>query len=233
MTAAKRDDGRELGVGDDHFGFDAVPIEPVPAGTSLMVTGPSLDGLRELLLELLVGSRAEGTLLVAADVDSASATTDFEAVGGDDTPGRLRVVDCSPDVEAADTEYVRHVASPGDLTGIGMEFSALYEAFYADGCTRVRTGIYTLAPLLVYTQDLRTVFRFVHTITGRVRSAGGLCACAIDPSTQDERTINSLAHAFDGKVELRRGEEGSELRVRGLADQPEGWQPFEPIAARR
>ena len=215
------------------YRFADLPIDPVPRGTNLLVTGPTLDGLRDLLLELVITQGSEGTLLLAADVDATAAVDSFANVGGDPSPGRVRLVDCSPEVEGESDEYVRRVSNPGDLTGIGMEFSDCYEQFYADGREHVRTGIYTLAPLLLYNEDVRSVFRFVHTVAGRVRSADGLCACALDPSAQDDRTMGSLMQVFDGKLELRRVDEGCQLRVRGLPDQPEGWQPFDPVASRQ
>lgn len=225
---------RHAGAADEvpeAYTFDGIPIDPVARGTSLMVTGPSLDGLRELLLELLVTGGQEGTLLVAADVGATAARDAFGAAGGDCSAGALRIVDCSPDEGGVSDEYVHQIASPGDLTGIGMELSDHYEGFYADGRQHVRTGIFTLAPLLVYAEDVRSVFRFVHTVAGRVRSADGLCVCALDPSAQDDRTVNSLAHVFDGKIDLRRTEERCQIRVRGLPDQPTGWQSFDPLGS--
>ena len=212
------------------YTFDAVPIEPVARGTTLIVTGPSLEGLREMLMSALVAQPTEGALVVTADVDAPTAAEAYSSAGGDDSPGRLRMVDCSPESDTTATEYVRPIADPADLTGIGMELSDLYEGFYADGCEHVRTGFYTLAPLLLYAEDVRSVFRFVHTVAGRVRSADGLCVCALDPDTQDERTVSSVTHVFDGKIELRRGEDGAQIRVRGLPNQPEGWLSYDPLS---
>jgi len=125
------------------------------------------------------------------------------------------------------TEFVKYVATPADLTGIGIRFSSLYEGLYGDGYRRVRTGIYTLAPLLAYTENLRTVYRFLHTLTGRIRTADGVGVCAIDPCAVEDRTLNSLVSAFDGRLSTRTGPEGCEIRVQGLAGQPDGWLDWE------
>lgn len=209
---------------DTRYAFDGVPIEPVSEGTNLLVTGPSLGGLRQLLMRLLSGSPEEGTLIVTADVSANEAVADFEAVVGQVDPSRTCLIDCAQESDGVESDHIHGVATPGDLTGIGMAFSALYEQLYASGTARVRTGLYTLGPLLVYADDVRPVYRFLHTVTGRIRAADGLGLCAVDPAAQDERTIQSVTQAFDGKVELRQRDGGHELRVRGLSRQPDGWQ---------
>mgnify|MGYP000424436083 FL=1 len=208
---------------DTRYVFDGVPVEPVPPGTNVLVTGPSLGGLRQLLLRLLSGSAEEGALIVTADVSASEAVTDFEAVAGTVDPSRTCLIDCAQESDGTESDRIHGVATPGDLTGIGMAFSTLYEQLYASGITRVRTGLYTLGPLLVYADDVRPVYRFLHTVTGRIRAADGLGVCAVDPAAQDERTIQSVAQAFDGKVELRQHDDGHELRTHGFSDQPDGW----------
>jgi hypothetical protein len=211
-------------VQDTRYAFDGLPLKPVPVGTNLLVTGPSLGGLRQLSLRLLVGPPEEGVLLVTADVSASEAVGDFREIGGDADPSRMCLIDCVQEGDGTESEQVHDVTTPADLTGIGMSFSSLYEQLYDGGTTRVRTGLYTLGPLLVYAEDERPVFRFLHTVTGRIKTADGLGVCAVDPAAQDERTIGSVAQAFDGRVELRERAGSHQLRIRGLPDQPEGWQ---------
>ena len=80
--------------------------------------------------------------------------------------------------------------------------------------------------LLAYVDDFTSVFRFLNTTTGRIRSAGGLGIFVLDPDAQDQQTNHTLARAFDGRVEVRESGDGYELRVRGLENQPEEWQRF-------
>lgn len=124
---------------------------------------------------------------------------------------------------------VKYVSTQSDLTGIGMKFSSLYESLYGTvSGGRVRTGLISLSSLAMYV-DLRTLFQFVQTLSGRIDSADGLGVFAIDPTTHDTRTVNTLSQAADGRIEVREPESEAgdgELRVRGLPDQPSGWQPF-------
>lgn len=210
------------------YAFEGLPLEPVENGTNIIVTGPALGGVRNLLLRMVLrASPQEGTLLVTADQDGETALSAYERLGGDLDFARVGVVDCTEEGHSDEAHNVRAVGSPSDLTGVGIEFSGLYESLVANGARHVRTGIYTLAPFVMYS-DSRAVYRFVHTLTGRIRTADGLGVCAIDPETVDDRALSSLTHAFDGRVELRR-DDRSEVRIQGLPDQPDGWHAVEAL----
>jgi len=75
--------------------------------------------------------------------------------------------------------------------------------------------------------DLRSLFQFAQTLSGRIDSAGGLGLFTLDPTTHDTKTVNTLGQAADGRVEVREadGADG-ELRVRGLPAQSSDWRPF-------
>jgi hypothetical protein len=209
------------------YEFPDLPLQSVDSGTNLLVTGPVLGGTRELLLRLLLGE--DGVLVVTADTSARKVLAAFEDVGGSVDPQRVRVVSCAQESGEQLGESVSVVNSPGDLTGIGIEYSGQYEQVYARGYDTVRTGIYTLTPLLVYSEDVRPVFRFVNTVTSRIRTADGLGVCAIDPSAHDDRVVNSIAQPFDGRVDVREDDGDIELRVKGLSGQPDDWTAVPPL----
>jgi len=204
----------------------ALPLAPVDPGTNLLVTGPSLGGLRELVARTLACRDGEGLLLLTTDANGADAISTYEAAGCSYEPARMAVVDCTQESVEDERRNVYTVADPGDLTGMGIVFSSLYEQLYDAGIQRVRTGLFTLSTLVMYTEDIQPLYRFLHTLTGRIGQADGLGVCAIDPETQDDQTLSGLTQPFDGQVELRKRDDTHQLRVRGLADQPEEWQPF-------
>lgn len=216
-----------MSVQEPTYTFSGLPLSGIEAGTNVLVTGPALGGIRELTMRMLLRRHArEGTLFITADVGGRDALSDYQSLGGDLDFARVGVVDCTE--EGVDDEdcNVHAVGSPADLTGAGIEFSSLYEQIHANGAAHVRTGIYTLSPFAVYASS-KAVFRFVHTLTSRIRTADGLGVCAIDPGTVDDQTLSSLAQAFDGKVELRETDGDHAIRTRGLSDQPDDWQPVE------
>jgi hypothetical protein len=205
---------------------ERLPLEPVPAGTSLLVTGPSLGGTRELVMGLLGCRPGEGLVLITTDVNGPDAIDVFERGGCAYDTSRMAVVDCTADSNEDRGRNIHSVSAPGDLTGIGIAFSSLYEQLYDGGVERVRTGLYTLAPLLMFVDEVQPLYRFLHTVTGRIRSAGGLGVAAMDPQTEDETTVRTLLQPFDGEIQLREAD-GHEMRIRGLDDQPDGWHPVD------
>ncbi|GGN92534.1 MULTISPECIES: DUF7504 family protein [Haloarcula] len=206
--------------GDAVYEFENLPLEPVETGTNLLVTGPALGGTRELLLRLLLGGDA--VVIITADTSARETLSDFERLGGSAPGERVRVVDCTQD-DGDGGEFVSAVGTPADLTGIGIEYAGQYESVYARGYDAVRTGIYTLTPLLVYSDDVRPVFRFINTVSSRIRTADGLGVCAIDPEAHEDRVVGSIAQSFDARIEVRDADAGVDIRVRGLPDQPREW----------
>jgi KaiC/GvpD/RAD55 family RecA-like ATPase len=216
-----------MSIQQSHYGFSDLPLSEMPAGTNVLVTGPALGGVRDLVLRMLLRQHSrEGVVFLAADTSGVETLRAYEALGGDLDRARVGVVDCTEEGIDDGDRNIHAVGSPSDLTGVGIEFSSLYEALHENGARRVRTGVYTLAPFAVYASP-KPVYRFVHTLTGRIRSADGLGVCAIDPDVVEDRTLSSLAQAFDGRVDLRNAEGETALRVQGLSDQPDGWQPLD------
>jgi hypothetical protein len=203
---------------------DALPLEPVPAGTNLLVTGPSLGGTRDLVMRLLTCQSREGLLLLTTDIGAEEAIEDYQSGGCQYDTARMAVVDCTGNSQDDDDRNVHSVSAPSDLTGMGIVFSSLYEQLYDAGIERVRTGLYTLAPLVMYAENIQPLYRFLHTLTGRIRTADGLGVSAVDPEAQDEKTVRTLTQPFDAEIQLRERDGTEQLRVRGLDDQPDGWQ---------
>jgi len=205
---------------------DLLPIQPVDPGTNILVTGPSLGGMRELVMYLLACKESEGLLLLTTDTPAPEAIDNYQS-GCPYDPARMAVVDATQDGIEDERRSVYTVAAPGDLTGIGIVFSSLYEQLYDAGIRQVRTGLYTLSTLVMYAEEMQPLHRFLHTLTGRIKQANGLGVSAIDPEAQDEKTFRSITQAFDAEVQLQKRDSTHEMRVRGLDDQPDGWQSFD------
>jgi KaiC/GvpD/RAD55 family RecA-like ATPase len=211
-----------------------LPIEPIPAGSTVLVAGPAFSKVEELT-EAMVGtgtSVGEGALFISTNRTSAKLLKSCRRTAPDLDRSRLGIIDCSgQDIgRSIPDAQVKYVSTQSDLTGIGMKFSALYESLYgAVEGGRVRTGLISLSSLSMYV-DLRKLFQFAQTLSGRIDSAGGLAAFTIDPATHDEQTVNTLSQVADARMDVREPEGDAdadgELQIRGLDDQPAGWQPF-------
>lgn len=202
-----------------------VPLNPIEPGTNVLVMEPSVGGSQRLATTLLSGSDDEGALFVTTSQMGEEIITLFENCGGTYDTHCMAVIDCTEGSTESEQLNVRAISNPSDLTGIGILYSSLYEKLYTSDIKQVRTGFFSLSPLLLYVEDFRPVYRFLHTLTGRVSTANGLGIFALDPETQDEQTVKTVGQAFDGRIDVRRTDEEYELRSRGLDDQPDGWQP--------
>lgn len=208
------------------YEFDDLPLSPVEPGTNLLVAGPAMGGTRELFLRMVAPVPGEeGVILISTKSDAGSLAEELEANAPSVDTRAVGVVDAAGSQGMAESGQVRTVSGPSDLTGIGMELTDLYETFVNQGARRVRVGIDSISTLLMYT-DVQTIFRFMHVTTGRVSSADGLGVFVIDPSSHDDQTVQTLNQLFDARVDVREGEDGPELRVRGLSDQSKDWQSF-------
>lgn len=213
----------------DPYAFpQRLPIEPVEAGSTVLVAGPAHSGTRDLALGLLGGASGEGAIIITTDETTERVLDACESTEGRFDLTQVGVVSCVD--EGAGTEFPARaltVSSPSDLTGIGMRYSKLYQDFHREGTERIRTGLFSVTALLTF-GDLQPISRFVHTLAGRVDSVDGFGAFLIDPTALDERAVNTIGEFCDGRIGLREGDDGgTELRVRGLPDQPGGWVPVD------
>lgn len=210
---------------------DTLPVEGIRPGTTVFVAGPSMSSARDLALKIGLpeGPTEERSVLVSTGTGAEKLLRRCERVAPSVDPTSLAVIDASGR-SSGDTRGARieTVSGPGDLTGMGIRLSKLYEAYHADGLERIRTGVISVSTLLMYV-DVRTAFRFLHTLAGRIAAIGGLGIFYIDPTSHDTESTNMLTQLADGRIDVREAEEretAAELRVRGLADQSRRWTPF-------
>lgn len=223
-----------MSPGDDTpYHFDPwVPIQEVRPGSTVFVAGPAMSPARDVALSLAAsgGDGGEGSALVSTNTRSEKLLARCARASPGFDPTHTTVIDCS-NGEGGSTSSratVEKLSGPGDLTGMGIKLSTTYQRFHGEGITRVRTGILSVSTLLMYT-DVRTVFRFLHTLSGRIAAIGGLGIFFIDPESHDTKSTNMLTQVSDGRIDVREptgAAADGELRVRGLPNQPRDWQTF-------
>lgn len=70
--------------------------------------------------------------------------------------------------------------------------------------------------------ELRTNFRFLHVLVGRIDSAGGLGVFVRDPGSHDDRAVSMIRGLFDGQVQALSTDVGTlQVRTRGLDVRPD------------
>ncbi|GAA0654774.1 RAD55 family ATPase [Salarchaeum japonicum] len=206
-------------------------LSEVEPGTNLLVSGPAMSGKRQLLLRLLArgADDDEGAIVVTSRNPADDIAEEYNDLLGDRT-SFFRIIDSvSSRSGGAEGEmsFVRNVSSPGELTGIGIEFSELAREAENNGVERLRIGFDSLSPLLMYV-DLQRLFRFLHVFTSQIQSRDWLGLFAIDPDSHDEQVVNTISQLFDGMIQVRVTDDGTrEARVRGVTDSPTEWVPLD------
>lgn len=203
-------------------------LEEVGPGTNLLLSGPAMSGKRSLMLRLLARGAVDGngSIIVTTREPAEAVNAEYEDLAS--VPDHPRwIIDAAETGSEAGATNVSAVSSPGDLTGIGIEFSEFAGEAVEDGVDRLRVGLDSLSPLLMYA-DIQRVFRFLHVFTSQIQTRDWIGVFVIDPGAHDDQAVNTIRQLFDGMVELRTADSGSrELRVRGLAGGPTEWEPLD------
>lgn len=208
---------------------DVLPIEQLDPGTYLLA-GPAMTGKYRVILDILEDgvTQNDGALLVSTNESAAEVFSAIETRLGS-VPESFRIVDCISEQQGSGQEYpadrVEYVSSAADLTGIGIGVSEQLRRFVEDDTERIRVGFHSVSTLLMYV-ELETVFRFVHVVSGRIDGIDGLGVFALDPTTHDEGTVNTLKQLFDGMIEIRTTNGDQELQFSGIPGSPDGWTPL-------
>lgn len=208
---------------------DVLPVSDVRDGTNLLVMGAPMTGKYDLLCEILASGhrRGDAGLVVTTQNDAERVRTDVAARLPEDADPRLGIVDCVSQERGmgqAEHQLTRYVSSPGDFTGVGMASSKLLEEF-GQREYQSRVVLDSISQLLMYA-DVKTVFRFLHILTGRISAADGLGFGTLDADAHDDQTVNTIRQLYDGLIETRAGSNGRELRVRGLPGGTTDWTEF-------
>lgn len=210
-TPARRTEDREAPVSDASFaaaGRDTAPsmiLFMVAAGDrrdtgtclELMtpVDRPDIDALCvdltrtsgpwiERWRQLDAGRSGHTEILTAAD----------RAAGGGDGSG--------PSSDSSGTLDVERIASPGNLTQLGIQITTSLERFESSENDLV-VCFHSLTALLQY-HDESTTYRFLNELTNVLAGAGATGHVHVDPTAHEDRTINRMKSLFDAVIDASR-----------------------------
>lgn len=210
--------------------IDPVRADEIAPGTSVLVVGPPMTGKRRLLFDLVGGSASETAAFVTTKKPADKMAAWFRTTRPDEEAWRLSFVDCSgrrtriSRNRGTDLADLRTVSNPGDLTGIGIELTGILRGWHRDSVTDPRVGLHSLSTLLMYA-DIKRIYQFLHVVTTRIETVGGVGVFTMDVSPRGEAD-DVLKQIFDALVEVREGDDGPEFRVRGAEFGPRSWTTF-------
>lgn len=171
-------------------------------GVSLLMSGNS-TATNERLLDVVTPNEGERSIVITTNSGAKTVINELERRGAN--RDQLGIIDCTnADVDIQDVP-VRQLNSPGDLTGISLEFAKLFDGNTGSEPVRARIGFASVSTALMYT-ELRTMFRFLHVFTARIRSGDMLGVFSLDPSMHDEKAHNTIRAVFDSEAQITDGE---------------------------
>lgn len=132
---------------------------------------------------------------------------------GEERPARIGFIDISGETRSgaddigdpADPFSILTVESPADLIGLEMTRSR-YQSAWASDDNRLVVCIDSLNPILQHV-ELERAFRFLNAFTGRIRAPDAIGHYHLDPSSVDQRTVNTVKGLFDAVAEPAPGGE--------------------------
>lgn len=209
------------------YSFPELPLEEIPAGKSVLVTGPGRFASRLGRRMVLERASEEGSLIVSTNTTGKALAADTASVYSDSDMSRLGIIDATGRAETTtDTDAkIRSVSNTGDLTGVSINFSIISSALNENGIDRIRSCFDSLSLFLMYTK-FQTITRFTHTLCGRVSATDGLGVFVLDSSMHDPQVEYTLKSICDGWIEVRREAQRYEYRTEELSHYPSEWTPF-------
>lgn len=230
-TLGKILSGYKLGLTE----LDSV-IGEIPPGSNLIFFGPPMSGKSVLArIFLYEGLKyGEAGIYVSTKHTGEKVEEWYEERGLDlgGYKGLYGIVDCVSktlrmDLSVQETEVMKRVSSAMDLTGISIEINNLLEEFWMRRrLRRIRVIIDSLSTLLMYS-NLQTVYRFLHLITGRVRSTDAVGLYIIEEGMHEPNIINTLKQLSEGVLEIKEEGELRALRMVGLLSKPTSWYSYD------
>ncbi|MDD4253960.1 MAG: hypothetical protein PHP59_01115 [Methanofollis sp.] len=180
-------------------------IGEIRSPSNILLLAPPFSDAERLAYALVRPAEADYTVVISTDEDAPSVCTAF---GEDD--GRVWVLDCitkSVVPGATDTELVKYVGSPADLTGIGIKFTKILDSVQRAGDAgdaapgQVRVCVNSLSSFLIYTK-LEAIYRFFHIFSARIRRMNGIGVYLLNPESVDEKTVSTLKQLMTGIIEV-------------------------------
>lgn len=196
----------------------------IPNANNLMTIGPPLMGKSVFARNLFEEKLKEGYSGIY--ITTRDLPDDVLEWFKDDV--HFKILDCvtkTMSEDLPDTENIKRV-SVMDLTGITSNLNNFLEDVWRGESNKQVVIVFdSLSTLLMYS-NLQTVFRFLHILVARVKSADAIALYIIEQGMHDEATTATLKQLFSGAIELKEERERRFLRYIGSSMRTD-WKEFE------
>ncbi|OPY38724.1 MAG: hypothetical protein A4E35_00508 [Methanoregula sp. PtaU1.Bin051] len=205
------------------------------AGTNYLVLAPPMSPADDLAFFLTKPILGEYAIVLSTNERAAEVIDSFKVMGVDKRyVGAIDAITKSSSPGIADTSRLMFVASPTDLTGIGIKFSKMveliFEGEFSDGegglfPPPIRFCVNSVSTLLMY-RKMEVLYQFLHVLTTKVKKIDGIGFYVMNTESFDERTVAILKQLMDGVFEVKTEQNAPLMRIQGLKGVPSDWMNF-------
>jgi hypothetical protein len=205
------------------------------AGTNFLVLAPSMSLAEDLAYALAKPVPGEYTIVLSTNDRAAEVIDAYRVMGVDKRyVGTIDAITKSSTPGIVDTNRLMFVASPTDLTGIGIKFSKMVELIFdgefSDGEAGlfpppVRFCVNSISTLLMY-RKMEVLYQFLHVLTSKLKKIDGVGFYLMNNESFDEKTIALIKQLMNGVIEVKIENDANYLRIQGLKGVSSDWLKF-------
>ncbi|MEN6610421.1 MAG: hypothetical protein ABFC24_06230 [Methanoregulaceae archaeon] len=205
------------------------------AGTNYLILAPSMSSADKLAIALSRPVAGEYSIILSTD-ERASEVIDYCKLTGCDKQfvGVIDAITKTSSPTVTDTQRLKFVASPTDLTGIGIKFSKMSEAIFEGSFSEDDSGLFpppirfcvsSVSTLLMY-RNLGVMYQFLHVIIAKLKKMEAVGFFLLNNESYDEKTISLIKQLMTGVIEVKTDGGETYFRVIGILGIPSDWVRF-------
>lgn len=205
------------------------------AGTNYLILAPPMSLAEELAFSLTQPLIGEYAIVLSTNDRAAEVVDAFKVMGIDKRyVGTIDAITKSSTPGIADTNRLMFVASPTDLTGIGIKFSKMVELIFDGDFSDGESGLFpppvrfcvnSVSTLLMY-RKLEILYQFLHVLTSKLKKIDGVGFYLLNKESFDEKTVSLIKQLMTGVIEVKVEQNVNYLRIQGIKGLSSDWLKF-------
>jgi hypothetical protein len=205
------------------------------AGTNFLILAPPMSLAEELAYSLTRPLIGEYAIVLSTNDRAAEVVDAFKVMGVDKRyVGTIDAITKSSTPGITDTNRLMFVASPTDLTGIGIKFSKMVELIFDGDFSDGESGLFpppvrfcvnSVSTLLMY-RKLEILYQFLHVLTSKLKKIDGVGFYLLNKESFDEKTVSLIKQLMTGVIEVKVEQNVQYLRIQGIKSLSSDWLKF-------
>ena len=205
------------------------------AGANFLVLAPPMSLAEELAYSLTRPLTGEYAIVLSTNDRAAEVVDAFKVIGADKRyVGTIDAITKSSTPGITDTNRLMFVASPTDLTGIGIKFSKMVELIFDGDFSDGESGLFpppvrfcvnSVSTLLMY-RKLEILYQFLHVLTSKLKKIDGVGFYLLNKESFDEKTVSLIKQLMTGVIEVKVEQNVHYMRIQGIKCLSSEWLKF-------